>query len=389
MRLIHVFIAIFAVFSSAVFSSAVHASAPFETKADFALIMDYRTGEILYEKNARTPTAPASMSKLMTAAIVFEKLDKGELKLSDKFRVSEKAWRKGGSKMWVRVNTDITLENLLRGVIVQSGNDACIVIAENISGSEEAFAVLMNQKAREWGMNDSTFANATGWPDENQKMSMRDLGLLTRRIISQHTHYYGLFAETAFTWENIRQDNRNPLLDSFNGADGLKTGHTEESGYGLVGSAVLDGERRIVVVNGLESDRDRNTESTRLMNIAFADFEKQTIFNVGDAVGEAQVFKGKAPSTPLTLKEDVSLIVHRSLKDSAKAYVVYEGPVSAPVRAGQQIGYLRVEADGVEPREYPLYAQSDIGETGIFGKIILGAKKLLIKPDTATANADE
>jgi len=353
---------------------------PIETEAKFAFIMDYATGEVLYEKDARTPTAPASMSKLMTVAIVFEKLRAGELSLSDQFAVSEKAWRKGGSKMWVRVGTEISLEDLLRGIIVQSGNDACIVVAENIAGSEEGFAKLMNEKAREWGLFDSTFANATGWPDPNQKMSMRDLGLLARKMIRDYPEFYALFAEREFTWENIERANRNPLLSGFNGADGLKTGHTEESGYGLVGSAVRNGARRIVVVNGLESNRSRNTESARLMRIAFNDFDKVTLFEAGDVVGEASVFKGKDKTAPLVIQEPVSVLLHRSLRDTAKARIVYEGPVAAPIREKQQIGFLQVEAEGVEAREYPLYAGANVNELGMFGKIGLAAKTLLIKP---------
>ena len=363
-------------------AAAQHAETPVETAGNYAVIMDYRTGEILYEKNARTPTAPASMSKLMTAAIVFERLKEGSLQLTDMFDVSEKAWRMGGSKMWVRVDTQISVENLLRGIIVQSGNDACIVVAENIAGSEEAFAELMNAKAREWDMLDSTFANATGWPHENQKMSMRDLALLTRKIIRDFPEYYGLFAEREFTWEKIRQGNRNPLLDAFDGADGLKTGHTEESGYGLVGAAVKDGERRIVVVNGLNSERERSNESARLMRIAFNDFTRQTLFTKGETVGEAMVFKGKEKTAPLIVDQSVSAIVHRSLLDATKATVIYDGPIAAPVLANQQIGYLRVEAANGDAKDYPLYAGANVNELGIFGKIGLAAKTLLAKPET-------
>lgn len=345
--------------------------------------MDYRTGEVLFEKDARTPTAPASMSKLMTVAIVFERLKDGSLQLSDEFDVSEKAWRMGGSKMWVRVDTKIQVEDLLRGVVVQSGNDACIVLAENIAGSEDAFAELMNRKAREWGLNDSTFANATGWPDENQKMSMRDLALLTRKIIHDYPEHYALFAETEFTWEKIRQPNRNPLLDLVDGADGLKTGHTEESGYGLVGSAVHDGERRIVVVNGLESERQRATESARIMRIAFNDFATKEFYSPGDIVGEAAVFKGKQQSVPLITADKVGMILHRSMLDDTRATVIYEGPVEAPVRENQQIGLLRVEVEGGQAKEFPLYAGRAVQETGFFGKIGLAAKMLLAKPETA------
>jgi D-alanyl-D-alanine carboxypeptidase (penicillin-binding protein 5/6) len=367
-------------------AGAAGAAAQITTDAEFAFIMDYRTGATLFEKNARTPTAPASMSKLMTVAIVFEKLKEGSLSVSDAFSVSEKAWReREGSTMWVRVNTEIPVIDLLRGIIVQSGNDACIVIAENISGSEEAFAELMNAKAREWGLNDSTFANSHGLPHPDQKMSMRDLALLTRKIISEYGEYYTLFAEKEFTWEKIRQPNRNPLLEIVEGADGLKTGHTEESGYGLVGSAVQNGERRIIALNGLGSERQRATESARLMRIAFNDFADKTVFEAGAVVGEAILFKGQRKSVPLIASEDVSMIVHRSQLDDVKATVIYRGPVVAPVREHQQIGLLRVEVENGPFKEYPLYAGHAVREMGVFGKIMLGAKTLLAKPEQGPA----
>lgn len=373
-------IAACALFAAAPAFAQPNAAAAVSTPADYAVIMDYRTGDVLFEKNGRTPTAPASMSKLMTVAIVFERLKNGSLNLSDPFKVSEKAWRKTGSKMWVRVDTEIALENLLRGVIVQSGNDACIVIAENIAGSEEAFAELMNQKAREWGLKDSTFANATGWPDPKQKMSMRDLATLARKIIHDYPEYYALYSEREFTWEKIRQANRNPLLETFDGADGLKTGHTEESGYGLVGSALKDGERRIIVVNGLSSTRERSTESARMMRIAFNDFTTKNFFKPGDIVAEAEVFKGKSKTVPLIIDESVDLIIHRAVMNNARATVVYEGPVAAPIREKQQIGYLKIEAPSGPNREYPLYAGRAVSEKGFFGKVGLAAKRLLAKP---------
>ncbi len=369
-------------------------NAPVQTPADYAVIMDYRTGELLYEKNARAPTAPASMSKLMTVAIVFDRLKNGSLQLTDEFEVSEKAWRQGAdgreSKMWVRVDTTIPVLDLLRGIIVQSGNDACIVVAENIAGSEEAFAELMNQKAREWGLHDSTFANAHGLPHPNQKMSMRDLALLSRKIISEFGEYYALFAEREFIWEKIRQQNRNPILGFVDGADGLKTGHTEESGYGLVGSAVLNGERRIVVVNGLSSERERATESARLLRVAFNDFTDKTFFQAGDIVGEAEVFKGKDKTVPLIARAPVSMLLHRSLLDEAQASIIYEGPVAAPIRANQQIGFLRVATPGGGAREFPLFAGQAVKEAGVWGKIGLAAKKLLAKPQNdGVASAQE
>ncbi len=354
---------------------------PITTPADYALIMDYQTGDVLFSKNAETPTAPASMSKLMTVAIVFEKIKAGALSVTDEFYVSEKAWRMEGSKMWVRVDTKIQIQDLLRGVIVQSGNDACIVIAENIAGTEQAFAKLMTQKAREWGMKDSTFANASGWPDPNQKMSMRDLGILARKIISEYPEFYEMFSEQEFVWENIRQSNRNPLLDAFGGADGLKTGHTEESGYGLVGSAVKGDDRRIIVINGLDSNKARTNEARRLMQISFSDFATKSFFKPGDIVGEAQVFGGKAKSVPLITRDDIEMIVHRSQLEDVKATLVYEGPVAAPIVEAQQIGFIKLTHPDGGASEYPLFAGRRVSEVGFFGRVGLAAKKLLAKPD--------
>lgn len=354
------------------------AAAEVATAAPHAVIMDFETGAVLFEKDADQPMAPSSMSKLMTVAIVFEKLKSGELKLTDEFAVTEKAWRMEGSKMWTRVDTKIPLEALLQGVIVQSGNDACVVIAENISGTEEAFADLMTKKAREWGLKNSTFSNSTGWPDENHKMSARDLALLARKIIKDYPEEYKYFAEREFTWEKIRQPNRNPLLFSFKGADGLKTGHTEDAGYGLVGSAVVNGDRRIIVLNGLGSEKERAVESERLMRVAFNDFAKRTLYEAGDIAGDALVFAGKDPSVPLVTTAPVSMLLSRSSADSVAAKVVYEGPVAAPIAEGQQIGYLKVTVEDGDAREFPLYAGKSVKAIGPLGRIGLAARTLVM-----------
>ena len=354
------------------------AAAEVTTPAPYAVIMDYETGAVLFEKDADAPVGPSSMSKLMTVAIVFEKIKNGELKPTDEFSVSERAWReKEGSSMWVRVDTKIPLIDLLRGIIVQSGNDACIVVAENISGTEEAFADLMTKKAREWGLKNSTFVNSTGLPDEHQKMSTRDLALLARKIIKDFPEQYKLFGEKDFTWEKIRQPNRNPLLYNFNGADGLKTGHTEENGYGLVGSAIVNGERRIIVVNGLPSDKDRAVESERLMRTAFNEFASRALYKKGDVAGDALVFGGKDATVPLVTLEPVSMILHRSQAQSVTAKVVYEGPVAAPIAEGQQIGYLRVATQAGDAREFPLYAGKAVKAIGPLGRIGLAVKALI------------
>ncbi len=361
------------------------------TPARFAVIMDYDTGAVLYEKNADEPTPPASMSKLMTSAIVFDLIKSGQLKPTDEFAVSEKAWlEREGSSMWVRVNTKVKVIDLLRGIIIQSGNDACIVVAENIAGSEEAFADLMTKKAREWGLNNSTFGNSHGKPDPKQLMSMRDIALLSRRIIKEYPEYFKIYSEREFTWEGIRQPNRNPLLATFPGADGLKTGHTAEAGYGLAGTAVQDGVRRIVVFHGMGSEKDRSVEAQRLMRIAFNDFANKVLYKEGDIVGDALVFKGAEKSVPLVTKEKVSAILHRAVASAVKATVVYEGPVKAPIAAGQEIGYLRIETPSGDRREFPLYAGKAVKEVGVFGKIGLAAKTLLLpKRSAAPAGAPE
>ncbi len=375
--------AIAALFAAAM-AIAGAAAADVTTKAPHAIIMDYETGAVLFEKDADRPVPPSSMSKLMTAAIVFERLKTGQLKLTDEFPVSEKAWRMEGSKMWTRVDTKIPLADLLNGVIVQSGNDACVVIAEGVAGSEEAFAELMTKKAREWGLNNSTFANSTGWPDDNHKMSTRDLALLARKIIKDFPEYYAFYAKKDFTWEKIRQPNRNPLLYSFKGADGLKTGHTEAAGYGLVGSAEIDGQRRIIVVNGLTSEKERAAETERLMRIAFNDFSKRTLYEQGAIAGDALVFAGAAPSVPLVTGEPISMIISRADAASISAKIIYEGPVEAPIDEGQQIGVLRISAGQGEAREFPLYAGKAVKSVGPLGRIGLAAKMLLGKPPART-----
>ncbi len=380
----------FAALSAALIASvpAFAADPPINTEAKHAVIMDYETGAVLYEKAADEPTPPASMAKMMTVAVVFERLKNGQIKPTDEFYVSEKAWReKEGSSMWVRVDTRINVMDLLRGVIVQSGNDACIVIAEGVSGSEEAFADLLTKKAREWGMKNSTFANSHGLPHPNQLMSMRDIAILSRKIIHDYPEYYKLFAEREFAWEGIAQPNRNPLLSTFQGADGLKTGHTEEAGYGLAGSAVQDGQRRIVVFHGTGSEKERSQEAQRLMRIAFNDFEAKTLYKAGDVVGDALVFKGAEKTVPLVAREPVTVILHRSLSEDVKATIVYEGPVKAPIAADQKIGFLRVTMPADDPREYPLFAGKAVKGMSLFGKIALAAKTLLAAPEKPATTA--
>ncbi len=348
-----------------------------ETQAREAYMVDMTTGAVLLEKNAEQSMPPASMSKIMTAVVVFERLKDGRLSLEEKLPVSEKAWKKGGSKMFVRVGDQISIENLLQGVIVQSGNDACIVLAEGLAGSEEAFADVMTEKAREIGMTGSTFANATGWPDPVHRMTAKDLATLAQHVITEYPEYYHYYSQTEFTWSEITQSNRNPLLYMNLGADGLKTGHTEEAGYGLTASAVRDDRRLILVVNGLPSNRARSEESARLIQWGFREFDNYKLFSAGETVDDAPVWLGEEVTVPLVPQEDIVVTLPRKSRDKMKVTVHYEGPIPAPIEEGAQLATLRVEAPDIDSFEVPLVTGAAVGQLGGFGKIAAGVKHLI------------
>jgi len=297
----------------------------FDTSAKAAFVIDYDTGTVLLSKNSDEPLPPASMSKLMTLNMVFEALDEGRLSLDDKFRVSEKAAKMGGSKMFVREGASISIDDLIRGVIVQSGNDACVVLAEGLAGSEAAFAERMTRRARLLGFENSTFANSTGWPHPAQRMSARDLVLIATRLIKDFPQYYGYFKEESFTWEGIKQDNRNPLLKLGIGADGLKTGHTEEAGYGLVGSAKQDGRRIVFMITGLSSVKERSVEAERMTSWAFREFSRKVLFDKGDAVSVVDIWLGEKVTVDLVAPEDLAILVPFGVKDEIQATVAYRG----------------------------------------------------------------
>ena len=340
-----------------------------ETVAKQAYILDMQTGAVLLEKDPHTPTPPASLSKLMTIYMVFERLKNGELSLDDKFVVSRKAWRMGGSKMFVEVDKQVRVEDLLRGIIVQSGNDACIVVAEGLSGSERAFADAMNRKAAELGLTDSHLVNSTGWPADSHAMSPRDLAVLTRRIIEEFPEYYPYFAEKSFRYNKIKQGNRNPLLYRDTGADGLKTGHTRASGYGLVASAIRGGRRIVMVLTGMTSARTRSFESRRLLNWAFQSFRNYTLFEQGAEVESADVWLGREDTVPLVTERAVKVSLPRAARRGLKVKVVYEGPVPAPIEKGAEIARLVVAAPGFDTLETPLVAGADVGQVGVFGRL--------------------
>ncbi|TCZ66790.1 D-alanyl-D-alanine carboxypeptidase family protein [Roseicella aquatilis] len=344
---------------------------PFDTIAKQALIVDFDTGATLLEKNAEERMHPSSMSKLMTTYIVFDMLKKGRLQMDQLLPVSERAWRMGGSKMFVQVGNQVSVEALLRGVIVQSGNDACVVLAEGISGSEQQFAELLNQRGKEIGLRNSTFRNATGWPDPEHLMTCRDLATLARRIITDFPDYYRIYNERSFTWNGISQDNRNPTLARVPGADGLKTGHTEEAGFGLTASAKRGDRRLILVFNGLPSMRARAEESERLLEWGFREFENVVLFKASDVVEEVPVHLGARATVPLVGGKDVVVTLPRSWRNKLQVKVRYDAPVAAPVQKGQELGRLSVTGPGVPPEaeSLPLLAGADVDRLGLISRI--------------------
>jgi D-alanyl-D-alanine carboxypeptidase (penicillin-binding protein 5/6) len=342
---------------------------PVDTIARQALIVDADTGAVLLEKSADERMPPSSMSKLMTMYVVFDLLKQGRLRMDQELPVSERAWRMGGSKMFVGIGNSVKVEDLIRGVIVQSGNDACIVLAEGISGSETQFAELMNDYGRRLGLTDSTFRNATGWPDPEHRMTCRDLALLARHIINDHPEHYRIYAERSFRWNDINQENRNPLLGRVAGADGLKTGHTEEAGYGLTGSAKRGDRRLILVVNGLPSMAARREETERLMEWGFREFENVALFRASDTIEEAPVYLGEQLKVPLVGGRDVVLTLPRQWRRNLQVKLRYDSPIPAPVAKGQELGRLEVSGAGVPPMTVPLLAGADVGRLGLIPRI--------------------
>lgn len=340
-----------------------------ESPASHAILLDDTTGVVLFEKNADEPMAPASMSKLMTLLMVFERLREGSISLEDTMRVSEAAWRMGGSRMFVEHNSRVSVADLLKGVIIQSGNDASVVLAEGLAGSEEAFAEEMTRRGREIGMTLTTFRNSTGWPDPEHLTTAHDLAILAKRIIDEFPEYYEIFKETEFTYNGIRQGNRNPLLYKDIGADGLKTGHTEESGYGLVASATRNGRRLILVINGLESVNQRSQESERLLDIGFREFNNYPLFAANDVVEEAQVWLGDESTVPLVLEKDLLLTMSRKARRDMKVTVVYESPLPAPIAKGARLAQLRIDGPNMEPVVHDLVAAVDVDRLGFVGRL--------------------
>lgn len=365
----------------AVLLAAVNARA-IDTKAQNMILMDYTTGEHLYEKDVTEPIPPASMSKLMTIYMIFDKLRDGSLSLEDTFKVSENAWRKGGaasggSTMFLAIGDEVTVDQLLKGIIIQSGNDACIVAAENIAGDEDSFVDVMNKKAAEIGLTHSHFANVTGLPHPDHRMSVEDLAKLARRIIQEFPQFYHLFSQKEFVYNNIRQGNRNPLLYSMPYADGLKTGHTEEAGFCLTASA-KKGDRRIIgVMTGFKSNKERSEEAEKMMSWAFREYDNYNLIEKGRKVADVPVWYGTDKTVPMVVSEDVVKTIKKSLRNQVKLVVSYDKPVQAPVQMGQKLGVLKIEIPDTAVTEVPLIAGQTINKVGLWGRLAANIKYLL------------
>lgn len=363
-------------------------SATFETPAKQLIVVDAETGAVMFDKDAATAMPTSSMSKVMTLYMVFDALKAKRISLSDTFTISEKAWRMEGSKMFIQVGSQVAVEDLIRGVAIQSGNDAAVALAEGLAGSEEDFAAAMNARAKEIGMNNSHFANASGWPDPDHYSTAQDLAILAFRIINDHPEYYHYFSEREFSYNNITQQNRDPLLGRLQGADGLKTGHTDAAGFGLIGSAERNGRRVIMVVNGLDSIKARSDESVRIMEWAFRNFELKTIFGKGQDVARAPVWLGDAAYVPLVAEKDIKVLVPRSGAGEAAIRIVYDTPAYAPVAAGDKLGMLSVTLPGGAKHDVALLAGKDVARAGFMGRVRARIANLLGRGPEAEASAD-
>jgi D-alanyl-D-alanine carboxypeptidase (penicillin-binding protein 5/6) len=357
----------------------------FDTRATSAWVYDMTTHTVLMDKNGETPMPPASMSKLMTVNMLFEALKDGRVSMDTTFAVSAKAkamTAAGGSTMYLQESDRPTVEDLIHGMIINSGNDACVVVAEGLAGSEEAFAAQMTERARALGLENSTFANASGWPDPGQRMSMKDLGLLSVRLIEQFPELYPVFSETEFNYKNrapANAHNRNPLLELNIGADGLKTGHTEEAGFGMVGS-VKQGERRIVfAISGMASAKERAEEAERIATWAFREFALKTVAKAGVQVATANVFMGDASTVGLVPAEDIRLLVPALAHDGLSAQVVYTGPISAPIAKGAEVAQLVISVPGLPDHQEPLVAETDVAKGGFVTRLLTAADVLRAK----------
>jgi D-alanyl-D-alanine carboxypeptidase (penicillin-binding protein 5/6) len=355
----------------------------FQTTAPAAILLDPDSNSVLFEKNGDEPVAPASLAKLMTLEFVFNELKKGTIKLDDTFTITDNAWRKGGapshgSTMFAAIHSQVKVQDLIQGIIVDSANDACIAIAEGVAGNEITFGQMLTKRAREIGLENSTFTNAEGYPDPNLRVTVRDLAQLARHIMQTYPDYFPYFALRDFTWNNIHQQNRNPLLGMGIGADGMKTGETAEAGFNLVGSATQDNLHLIVVITGAKSDKERADEAKKLLDFGFHGFEAKVLFAEGQTIGSAKVFGGDESYVPLVGPGTITVMMPRNTNERLLARIVYTGPVPAPVTKGQPIGKLRVWRGDNLALEVPLTAAEDIGKGNMRQRAIDGATELMI-----------
>jgi D-alanyl-D-alanine carboxypeptidase (penicillin-binding protein 5/6) len=355
----------------------------FQTSVPAALLLDPDNDSVLYEKNGDQLVAPASLAKLMTLEFVFNEIKQGHIKLDDELPISENAWRKGGapshgSTMFAAIHSKVKLDDLIHGIIVDSANDACIAVAEALAGNEPEFGAMLTKRARQIGLEKSTFTNATGYSDPDLRVTAREMAALARHIMKTYPEFYPYFAEREFTWNNIRQQNRNPLLAMGIGADGLKTGETAEAGFNLVGSTVQDGFRLIVVITGARSDKERAEEARKMLEWGFHGFEARVLFAEGQTIGEAKVFGGNARYVPLVAPGTIRLMMPRNGSERLLARIVYTGPVPAPVSKGQSIGKLKVWRGDKLALEVPLQAAEDVGKGTMSQRAVDGATELMI-----------
>jgi D-alanyl-D-alanine carboxypeptidase (penicillin-binding protein 5/6) len=359
-------------------ASAAQAVEPPNVEAQHVYIVDYNTGSVLFDKAGTEKLHPASMSKLMTLYMLFDAVKRGDVKLTDNFHVSKKAWSTQGSKMFVPIDGDIKVEDLIRGIIVQSGNDACVVVAEGLAGSEEAFADRMNKKAIDLGLKNSHFVNASGLPDPTHLMTAQDLYLLAHHLFTDFPEFYHYFSEREFVFNKIKQGNRNPLLYRPNtGVDGLKTGHTEEAGFGLTASAIRDGRRIFMVVHGMTSMQDRADETGQLLDWAFRTFGDYTVAKKGTILAQADVWMGQQKTVPLTVDKDLLVTLPVSERDKVQVKAIYDGPIAAPIAAGQPIGELVMTIPGMPEFRSPLVAASDVPQLGFGGRVVAMLQQMI------------
>lgn len=365
MRSVKVGRIVFAVACLLAAAAPLRAAEPLQTSVPSAILLDAATGTVLFEKSADMPMTPASTVKVMTADLVFEALASGKIKLTDQFTVSENAWRNGGapargSAMFAALNSRVDVESLIRGLVIVSGNDAALVLAEGLAGSEGAFATRMTQRARELGLNRSVFTSAWGRADAEQRVTAREMAMLAAHVITTFPAYYKYFGERDFTWNRIRQPNRNPLLAMDLGADGLKTGNIDNSGYGLVGSAVQNGQRLILAIYGAKSAKERADEARRILQWGFRSFESRKLFSAGETVGSASVFGGVNGDVDLQTKSDVTVLVPRDANERLSGRIVYQGPLQAPVAAGASVAHLKIFRGSLEILDRPLETAAEV-----------------------------